>query len=147
MALLGLRCKMFRGLQDLRRTATTAKRTCTTTTTKKRRRKLTPEANSATMERFWYAERMLDAGVRPEMLSDVDKEIHRRHGEAVARMKLMYDDPATGLKVLTRLKHFTRNECCGSACRHCVYGYEKVSEDKRERRKFNTAFWEDMLEK
>jgi len=69
--------------------------------------------------------------------------IHRAHNQAVADMHFTYDDPATGLKVVTRLRHFLKGNCCGNACRHCIYEHEAVVPEVRQRREFNSAFWRD----
>ena len=47
-----------------------------------------------------------------------DKLIHEKHKEAVSNHHFTYDDPATGLKVITRLRHYLKGSCCGSACRN-----------------------------
>ena len=33
--------------------------------------------------------------------------------------------------VFTAAYHLKRGSCCGSACRHCPYGYANVPEDQR----------------
>lgn len=54
------------------------------------------------------------------------------HAEACAQGRLFYLDPETGHQVLTEVAHSRRGHCCGSGCRHCPYGHEKVPEDRRE---------------
>ena len=119
---------------------------CRRCSTSARRRRPRPQLqrDNPKLAEFWRAERELEANLRLDQLSVSDVEIHRRHSEAVANMDLMYDDPETGLKVLTRLQHYVKGKCCGSACRHCVYGHEKVKPEVRARRRFNSAFWEDI---
>ena len=36
-----------------------------------------------------------------------------------------------GLMVMTARFHLERGYCCGNGCRHCPYGYEKISEPRR----------------
>jgi hypothetical protein len=38
----------------------------------------------------------------------------------------MYEDPGTGLWVMTEASLRARGTCCGSRCRHCPYGHENV---------------------
>ena len=57
-----------------------------------------------------------------------------------------YDDPDTGLKVITRLRHHLKGSCCGNACRHCVYNHEGVPEERVKERVFNSAFWKNIGE-
>lgn len=71
------------------------------------------------------------------------QDIHFRHDEAVKDFNLFYTDPVSGLRVMTRWRHFLRGFCCGSACRHCVYDHEKVSAEKLKIRSFNSSFWEN----
>ncbi len=37
----------------------------------------------------------------------------------------MYQDPVTGLYVLTRVYLLKRGYCCGSGCRHCPFSPEE----------------------
>jgi len=97
-------------------------------------------------EEFWRREDVHGAGVDLARLSAEEKLIHLTHNEAVKNQHFTYDDPQTGLKVITRLRHFLKGSCCGNACRHCVYEHQIVDKDRREKRKFNTAFWIDKPE-
>ncbi len=36
-----------------------------------------------------------------------------------------------GLMVLTEKYHLERGYCCGNGCKHCPFGYERVSEPRR----------------
>nr|CAD7195885.1 unnamed protein product [Timema douglasi] len=90
---------------------------------------------------FWELENELESKVDYDCLSDLEKRIHVCHGEAVQRGHFTYDDPETGDRVLTRLRHFLKGACCGSACRHCIYDHIKVPEVKKRGRRFNSAFW------
>ena len=94
-------------------------------------------------EAFAEQERRLLSQLRLETLTEAERTAHRAHQSAVAAGHFTYDDPETGLRVLTRLRHFLRGRCCGNACRHCVYGHEAVQESVRARRRFNSAFWVD----
>src|SRR5437868_13823799 len=49
-----------------------------------------------------------------------------KHDLAISKGQFTYDDPATGYKVFTRLRHFLRGSCCGNGCRHCIYDHENV---------------------
>lgn len=60
---------------------------------------------------------------KAEMVVGDIEDIHRqalRHGD------LTYNDPATGFTVFTELAHLKRGVCCGSQCRHCPYGWQRV---------------------
>lgn len=48
-------------------------------------------------------------------------EVERRHAEAEARGEAGYEDPVTGLFVLTGRFLRKRGYCCGRGCRHCPY--------------------------
>lgn len=43
------------------------------------------------------------------------------HDDAVRRREPMYQDPATGLWVMTAYHLRDRGYCCESGCRHCPY--------------------------
>jgi Family of unknown function (DUF5522) len=45
-------------------------------------------------------------------------EVHER---AVEEGRSSYQDPGTGLVVLTVMTHLNRGTCCESGCRHCPY--------------------------
>ena len=134
-------------------TTTTSAETTTTSTTKtSRRRRL--ESREELKSRFSLEESRRRALVRPELVllgKDGDDESARRqeveevvarHAEAADAFATSYEDPRTGLRVLTTWAHFLRGRCCGSACRHCVYGHEAVPEEKRGEKRFNSAYWE-----
>ena len=53
-----------------------------------------------------------------------------RHREAVARAERIYLDPITGFSVMTEVAHLQRGRCCGSACRHCPYGWLGVDAER-----------------
>ena len=53
-------------------------------------------------------------------------DIEEAHRCAVAAGQLQYVDPATGYKVFTQLASSQRGRCCGSGCRHCVWGHANV---------------------
>ncbi|PSN36031.1 hypothetical protein C0J52_21429 [Blattella germanica] len=84
--------------------------------------------------KFWEQEKKFEAGVDYSRLNETEKLIHKMHAEAVERGHFTYDDPENGDRVFTRLRHFLKGSCCGSACRH-------VPEIKKKARKFNTAYW------
>lgn len=48
-------------------------------------------------------------------------EIVSRHEIAVEAGRAGYDDPETGLFVLTAAFHMKRASCCANGCRHCPY--------------------------
>jgi len=48
-------------------------------------------------------------------------EILERHDAALAEGAPGYDDPETGLFVLTAASLAARGTCCDSGCRHCPY--------------------------
>ena len=74
-------------------------------------------------------------------LTTQEKHIHEKHKEAIENFHFTYDDPETGLKVVTRLRHFLKGTCCGNACRHCVYNHQNVDPERARSRLFNSAFW------
>ena len=43
------------------------------------------------------------------------------HERAVDAGRATYEDPSTGLLVLTVATHLARGTCCESGCRHCPY--------------------------
>lgn len=43
------------------------------------------------------------------------------HERAVREGRASYQDPRTGLVVLTVETHLARGTCCESGCRHCPY--------------------------
>ncbi|KAG0728995.1 hypothetical protein GWK47_031316 [Chionoecetes opilio] len=82
------------------------------------------EENRKTRERFAACEVEWQRLVDERLLQPEDLRIHEAHRLAVARGHFTYDDPHTGYRVMTRLRHFLRGSCCGNACRHETY--EKV---------------------
>jgi hypothetical protein len=101
-------------------------------------------------DEFLRQEADREAAVDHGRLTAAEELIHRCHAEAVGRFHFTYDDPATGLRVMTRYRHFLRGSCCGSACRHCIYRHENVvgggpadTNAKEHRKVFNTSFWVD----
>ena len=105
-------------------------------------RRSRPESQEELRARFAEEEARRQALAREDMMDgEEEEEIRARHLEAVAGFRLSYEDPATGLKVLTSWNHFLRGRCCGSACRHCVYGHREVPPEKRGEKVFNSAFW------
>ena len=48
-------------------------------------------------------------------------EIMSRHASAVAARLPCYQDPVSGLSVMTAEFLASRNYCCESGCRHCPY--------------------------
>jgi len=49
------------------------------------------------------------------------EDIIAAHEVAVVSGAPAYNDPASGLVVLTVVSHLRRGTCCGSGCRHCPY--------------------------
>jgi hypothetical protein len=43
------------------------------------------------------------------------------HERAIEEGRSSYQDPGTGLVVLTFMTHLNRGTCCESGCRHCPY--------------------------
>lgn len=68
--------------------------------------------------KFWELENEIESQVDYTSLTEAEQLIHRTHAEAVARGHFTYDDPENGDRVFTRLRHFLKGSCCGSACRH-----------------------------
>ncbi|CAL4203339.1 unnamed protein product [Meganyctiphanes norvegica] len=94
----------------------------------------------AMKEQYW--ENLVDL----EYLEEKDIKILEAHRQAVVAGHFTYDDPETGLRVMTRLRHFLRRTCCGNACRHCIYDHENVPEELKEHRVYNSAFWVNKWE-
>ena len=105
-----------------------------------------PEARNDLVRAFLAAESEREAAVDMFRLSQDGQHIREKHRKAAAALEEIYEDPKTGLMVLTRWRHFLKAECCGNACRHCIYDHQKVKPERREMRRFNTAFWEDIPE-
>jgi hypothetical protein len=94
---------------------------------------------------FVRQEAVREAAVDASQLTAAEQLICESHAAAVARFHFTYDDPATGLRVMTRYRHYLRGSCCGNACRHCIYAHENVADaEVKARRFFNTAFWIDL---
>ena len=55
------------------------------------------------------------------MAAHVSKLAQAAHDAAVARGDPTYDDPESGLSVLTSVVLRAQGRCCGSGCRHCPY--------------------------
>ncbi len=64
------------------------------------------------------------------------------HREAVARGERTYADPKTGFVVMTELAHLRRGRCCGSACRHCPYGWSEVDGERFDDVEAARARWQ-----
>jgi hypothetical protein len=54
------------------------------------------------------------------------------HERAVAQGRASYQDPRTGLAVLTVVTHLARGACCESGCRHCPYVELQQGAQRRE---------------
>lgn len=52
-------------------------------------------------------------------------EVERRHAEAERRGDPGYEDPTTGLFVLTARYLQSRGYCCGRGCRHCPFAADE----------------------
>lgn len=112
-------------------------------------RPLPPVSDQAQLkmrEDFYRKEQEWEAKVDLNQLMESEKLIHRRHKEAIQGLHLSYEDPFSGLKVMTRWRHYSKGGCCGKACRHCVYQHQKVPEERKAQRRFNSAFWVDIDE-
>ena len=95
-------------------------------------------------EAFLAFDRLCESKVDFERLTEAERTIHALHKEAVSRFELTYIDPESGNQASTRLKHYLRGKCCGSACRHCVYDHQNVVADRQGLKEFNSAFWIDI---
>nr|ADD38375.1 protein C1orf53 [Lepeophtheirus salmonis] len=78
-----------------------------------------------------------------EYLSPRELTIHNAHALAISKGHYTYDDPETGLRVMSRMIHFYRARCCGNACRHCIYNFENAPDELKMGKRFNTLFWTD----
>jgi ATP:cob(I)alamin adenosyltransferase len=65
------------------------------------------------------------------MTNDDDVDIEDLHRLALQGGQTSYEDPATGFTVFTEVLHLKRTTCCGNQCRHCPYGFEHVSAQKK----------------
>jgi len=99
------------------------------------------EKQKAMRQEFLAKEAEWEGAVDYSRLTKQELDIHMKHREAVENFHFTYDDPETGLKVITRLRHFLKGTCCGNACRHCVYNHQNVDPVRARSRLFNTAFW------
>lgn len=70
---------------------------------------------------FREQEALREANVREDLLTAQERDIRSAHAAAVERGHFTYDDPETGRREFTRLRHYLRGACCGSACRHVSY--------------------------
>lgn len=58
---------------------------------------------------------------RLDPLRDDYEAIIEAHERAVRECRSSYQDPRTGLSVLTVATHLARGSCCDSGCRHCPF--------------------------
>jgi len=93
---------------------------------------------------FLLAEEAREKAVDHQRLSPKERTLQQLHSKAVHNLKFTYDDPYLGLKVVTTYRHTLKGNCCGQACRHCVYNHEAVFPERRKERTFNSAFWRDI---
>ena len=56
-----------------------------------------------------------------------------RHETACRARALAYTDPETGYRVFTAYGLKSRGRCCGSGCRHCPFGHERVDTHLRSK--------------
>ena len=103
-------------------------------------KQLSPEI-VAKREKYLAFERDFENQVDYSQLSTKEKAIHALHKEAIEQFKWTYIDPETGNKASTRFRKYLLEKCCGSGCRHCIYGHEAVPPEQQGLKKFNTAFW------
>lgn len=92
-------------------------------------------------QKFWEMEKEMESKVVYDQLTEEERVIHEAHAAAVRRGHFTYDDPATGDRIKTRLRHFLKGRCCGKACRHCIFDHEKVPDAKKKTSRFNSSFW------
>ena len=113
------------------------------TTTKKKAKRRRLESMEELRSSFLAEEARRLSLMRADWLqgSREEVEIFCRHIEASASYKNHYKDPRTGFRVLTTWGHFLRGNCCGNACRHCIYGHRAVPVEKRDSMRFNSVFW------
>lgn len=71
----------------------------------------------------------------PTARAAVVQAIEDLHARTCAEGGDGYMDPTTGFFVFSALSHLRRGKCCGSACRHCPFDWQKVSAAKIERAK------------
>ena len=133
-----------RHILQLLRSAGVCRAAATATVTSAGGTRLTPSQQQL-RDTFLREEADREAAVDPGRLTADEQLIRQCHAEAVARFHFTYDDPLTGLRVMTRYRHFLRGSCCGNACRHCIYQHENVGDAEiKSKRIFNTAFWTDI---
>ena len=106
---------------------------------------LSPEVQ-AKRQAYLKFESEWESKVDYNQLTSKEKSIHLKHKEAIEDLHWTYLDPDSGLKVITRFRHYLKGRCCGNACRHCVYDHEAVPEEVKINRTFNTAFWKNIEE-
>ena len=58
------------------------------------------------------------------------EEVQQRHRIACESESNFYEDPTSGLMVMTEFALKKRGYCCGNKCRHCPYGHVNVPPDK-----------------
>ena len=62
-------------------------------------------------------------------------DIEEAHACAVRQGSTTYIDPSTGYSVFSQIASEQRGHCCGSGCRHCVYGHQNVKPERRAKLK------------
>ncbi|ELU15804.1 hypothetical protein CAPTEDRAFT_228505 [Capitella teleta] len=80
-------------------------------------------------------------GVCLDGFPEEHKAVHAAHLKAVEKGLSAYNDPITGFEVFTILSHLRRGYCCGNTCRHCPFKHSGVSQQFKQLKKFNTAFY------
>lgn len=63
--------------------------------------------------------------------NDIITDIESCHRRACTAQETFYEDPCTGLSVMTEHSLLKRGSCCGNKCRHCPYGHYNVDESRR----------------
>lgn len=96
--------------------------------------KVTDTQQAEQRRKFWEQEEEFESRVDYSRLSGAEQLIHMTHAEAVRKGHFTYDDPENGERVFTRLRHFLKGSCCGSACRHvsdqqCTTDITKILQD------------------
>jgi ABC-type Fe3+-hydroxamate transport system substrate-binding protein len=67
------------------------------------------------------------AALDAQVLADIEE----MHMLACVEGRLQYTDPVTGYSVFSQLASTNRGHCCGSGCRHCVYGHVNVEPERK----------------
>lgn len=76
-----------------------------------------------------------------DSLTSEERDIYMDHLKAVKERELTYVDKKTKYEVFTVCHHLMKKKCCGNGCRHCPYDMQNASQEIRNSKVWNGAFY------